>query len=113
MKVMVVEDEAMIAMVIEDMLADLGCDVVGPFAAVQPALDFLATERPDAAFLDVNLGGEKVYPVADALKAAHIPFLFATGYGAIEEPRFEGATVLTKPLDPDRLAEAVGRLRAA
>lgn len=113
MKVMLVEDEAMIAMIMEDLLSDLGCEVMGPFGAVKPALDWLASgaDRPDAAVLDVNLGGEWVYPVAEALEALGVPFAFATGYGTIDDDRFSGAAVLRKPLDFERLAEVVASFR--
>jgi two-component SAPR family response regulator len=115
MKVMVVEDEALIAMILEDMLVDLGCEVIGPFGGVTPAMDWLEDpgHAPDAAVLDVNLGGERVFPVAEALRTRGVPFLFATGYGVIEDDRFANETVLNKPLDPDKLAAAVDRLRAA
>jgi CheY-like chemotaxis protein len=112
-KVMVVEDEAMIAMIIEDYLADLGCEVVGPFAAVTPALTYLSTAAADvdAALLDVNLGGERVFPVAEALRARGTPFVFATGYGVVEDERYGDIPVLPKPLEPEHLAEAVARFR--
>lgn len=115
MKVMLVEDEAMIAMVLEDFLADLDCEVVGPFGAVAPALAWLngSETLPDAAVLDVNLGSERVYPVAEALKAAGVPFAFATGYGRIEDERFNDAPVLSKPMDLDKLAEVVDGFRTA
>jgi len=115
MKVMMVEDEAMIAMIMEDLLAELGCEVAGLFSAVQPALNWLGGvgNKPDAALLDVNLGGEQVYPVAEALLALSIPFAFATGYGAIDDDRFPDAPVLKKPLDFDELATVIDRLRRA
>jgi CheY-like chemotaxis protein len=112
---MVVEDEAMIAMIIEDYLTDLGCEVVGPFASVAPALSYLngPAADVDAALLDVNLGGERVFPVADALRARGTPFAFATGYGAVDEQRFMDIQVLSKPLEPDLLARTVDRFRRA
>jgi DNA-binding response OmpR family regulator len=115
MKVMLVEDEAMIAMVMEDFLLDLNCEVIGPFGAVAPALAWLDDPESalDAAVLDVNLGNERVFPVAEALRARGIPFCFATGYGVIEDDRFNDAPVLSKPLDPDQLAIVVDLLRPA
>lgn len=114
MKVMLVEDEAMIAMIMEDFLADLDCEVIGTFGAVAPALAWLdaVAALPDAAVLDVNLGNERVFPVAEALRARGVPFCFATGYGAIEDTRFDDAPVLSKPLDPDKLAAVVDGFRA-
>jgi len=114
MKVMLVEDEDMIAMIMEDFLADLNCQVVGTFGAVAPALAWLdaAETLPDAAVLDVNLGSERVFPVAEALRALGVPFCFATGYGVVEDERFTDAPVLSKPLDPDKLAVVVDGFRA-
>src|SRR4051812_36415564 len=83
LRVLVVEDETLIAMMIEDLLADMGCIVVGAAATIAQALALLADPafQIDGALLDVNLGGEKVFPVADALAQRAIPFVFATGYG--------------------------------
>src|SRR4029078_2691283 len=80
LRVLVVEDEMIVAWVLEDMLADLGCAVIGPAARVKQALAMIDAEAVDAALLDVNLNGQKSYPVADALAARGVPFIFATGY---------------------------------
>ena len=108
-RVLLVEDEGLVALMIEDLLADIGCEVVGSCDSIRSALEWLelATDAPDGALLDVNLGGELVYPVAEALAARRIPFAFATGYGALPDARFEGATVLTKPINTERLEEVV------
>lgn len=79
-RILVVEDEPLVSMLIEDLLLDLGCMVVGPASTVAQALA-LVGQDVDAALLDVNLGAEHVYPVADALAAADVPFAFVTGYG--------------------------------
>src|ERR1700722_19998772 len=79
-RVLVVEDEMMILMIIEDMLADLGCESVTAAATVDQALALMDARIFDAAMLDVNLNGHKSYPVADALAARGVPFVFATGY---------------------------------
>lgn len=97
---LVVEDEAMVAMLVEDMLTDLGCVVVEIAGSVEQGLRLIApgTIAFDAAILDVNIGGEKVFPVADHLATQGIPFLFATGYGPEGiAPRFAGRPVLAKP----------------
>jgi CheY-like chemotaxis protein len=73
LRVLVVEDEALVAFQLEDMLAELGCAVIGPASRVGQALDLLGRERVDAAVLDVNVAGELVYPVADALTAQGPP----------------------------------------
>jgi CheY-like chemotaxis protein len=82
LRVLVVEDEVLIAMYLEDILLELGCEVIGPASTVSEALDLAARSKLDAATLDVNLGKETVYPVAEALEQARIPFVFVTGYGA-------------------------------
>jgi CheY-like chemotaxis protein len=80
-RVLIVEDELMVALMIEDVLVDFGCITVGPCYSVALALDAARTERFDLAVLDVNLDGEMVYPVAELLVELHIPFLFVSGYG--------------------------------
>ena len=80
-RVLVVEDEAMVAMMLEDMLLDLGCEIVGPAASLQAGLHLARTAAFEAAVLDVNLAGEKAFPIADALAERGIPFVYATGYG--------------------------------
>lgn len=80
-RVLIVEDEMLVALLIEDFLADLGCSCVGPFRSVANALEAARTEDLDLAVLDVNLGGERVYPVAEVLASRRIPFLFLSGYG--------------------------------
>ena len=80
-RVLVVEDEAMVAMMLEDMLIDLGCEIVGPAASLQAGLKLARSGSFDAAVLDVNLAGEKAFPIADVLAERGIPFVYATGYG--------------------------------
>jgi CheY-like chemotaxis protein len=100
-RVLVVEDETMVAWLLEDMLADLGCTVVGPAARVNQALAMLDAEAIDAAVLDVNLNGQKSYPVADALAARGVPFVFSTGYNKDSLPNsYQSFPVLQKPFDP-------------
>jgi CheY-like chemotaxis protein len=81
LRILVVEDETAVAMLIEDMLAELGCTVVGTASLLPKALQLLERVEVDLALLDVNLAGEEVYPVAEVLAARNIPFVFATGYG--------------------------------
>ncbi len=101
---MVVEDEMLVSLMIEDILADHHAAVVGPFEEVARALVAARQEHIDAAVLDVNVGGLKVYPVAEALSARRIPFLFVSGYGdaAIPAERSEWQ-VCSKPFDPTNL----------
>lgn len=108
LRLFVVEDEALVAMLLEDTLADLGCVVVGLAASVQDALGRLIHTVADGAVLDVNIGGEKVFPVADALAERGIPFVFATGYGrAGLDGRYSATPVLTKPYSPEELENAL------
>src|SRR4051812_14050294 len=98
LRVLVVEDEALVAMLVEDMLADLGCEVVGPVADLDEALKLVGDEQIDCAVLDVNLAGKPIFPVADALKAKGVPFAFASGYGeAGVRDDHRGAPILQKP----------------
>ncbi|CAN5510065.1 response regulator [soil metagenome] len=117
-RIMIVEDEALVAMMVEDLLTDLGCEVSGSFGAVDDALAWLnvAVLPPptlDGAVLDVNIGGTLVFPVAERLRAAGIPFVFASGYGALPREGFEDITVLSKPIDPALLRGAVEGFRQA
>ena len=80
-RVLIVEDEALVAFMLEDALAEFGCIPVGPCSSVATALKLIGAETFDLALLDINLNGEKVYPVAYALAERHIPFLFVSGYG--------------------------------
>jgi CheY-like chemotaxis protein len=98
-RILVVEDEMMIAMLVGDMLEDLGCLVVGPAHALDAALALARTESAlDAALLDVNLAGQPVFEVADALRAIGVPAIFSTGYGEAGLRDIDhGAPVLQKP----------------
>ena len=111
-RVLIVEDEALVAMLIEDGLSNAGAQIVGSVGTVPEALQII--ERVaysgglDAAVLDINLAGEAVTPVADQLAALGVPFLFATGYGAGHDTGgHPAATVLHKPFDAERLVAAV------
>ncbi|HEX7885356.1 MAG TPA: response regulator [Phenylobacterium sp.] len=105
-RLLIVEDETLVAMMVEDMLSDLGCVVVDVAGTVARGLSLVGDPNLalDGAILDVNLGGEKVYPVADVLQAHRIPFIFATGYGVagIAEG-YEHVPALAKPYDLSRL----------
>ena len=108
LRVLVVEDEILVAMLIEDMLADLGFEVLGPAMRLDAALKMALDESFDVAVLDVNLANEQSFPVAQLLQERGIPFLFATGYGlrGLDE-RFKEVTTLQKPFEPDQLANAI------
>ncbi len=104
-RVMVVEDEFILAMLIEEVLTDAGWVVVGPFARVADALSAARTESIDIALLDVDVAREKVFPVAYVLEERGIPFLFVTGYGDSVLPQDRPDwQACTKPYRPEELA---------
>jgi CheY-like chemotaxis protein len=104
-RVLIVEDEYAVALMIEDFLIEFGCTPVGPCGTVARALDAVAAETFDVALLDVNLDGEMVYPVADALAERHIPFLFVSAYGeAAIPPGHTDWKVCAKPFTGNDLA---------
>jgi CheY-like chemotaxis protein len=108
LRVLVVEDEMLVSLLIEEVLTDHRCTIVGPYSAVPPAVEAAMNEAIDVALLDVNIGGSKVYPVANALAARHIPFLFLSGYGPSAIPRDRPDwRVCSKPF---RAAELIGML---
>ncbi len=99
-RILLVEDEVLIAMLLEDALVEAGCHVIGPFGRFSEALDAVQDETIDAAILDVNVAGEKIYPVAELLHRRHVPFLLLSGYGdhAIPADR-PGWQVCAKPFN--------------
>jgi PAS domain S-box-containing protein len=105
-RVLLVEDETLIAMMMEGLLRDLDLEVVGPFGTVGDALEAVRHEAIDAALLDVNLGGEMAYPIARLLEAKKVPFVFMTGYGSetIAMP-FANVRVFQKPLERELLRD--------
>jgi two-component SAPR family response regulator len=104
-RVLIVEDEALVAFMLECFLAEVGCIPVGPCNSVAKALEAVWTEAFDLAVLDVNLNGEMVYPVAYALAERHIPFLFVSGYGkSAIPPGRNDWKVCVKPFTIDDLA---------
>jgi CheY-like chemotaxis protein len=107
-KVLVVEDESFVALMIEDMLQDLGCEVIASVARLKEACDIAATAELDLAVLDVNLGGERSFPVAHILQERGVPFLFSTGYGKNGVPsELSGSPVLGKPFSAKELEETL------
>ena len=111
-RVLVVEDEVAIAMLIEDMLLDLGAEVIGPAGRLAQATS-MVDGTVHLAIIDVNVAGEPVYPLAAILAAQSIPFVFSTGYGAggIEEA-WRGRPVLQKPFSQSDLEKVLREVRA-
>ena len=106
-----VEDEIIVAWLLEDMLADLGCAVVGPAASINQALAMIDTEAIDAAVLDVNLNGQMSYPIADALAARGVPFAFSSGYHKDRLlERYRTVPSLQKPFHLSELTDMLAML---
>jgi len=107
-RVLVVEDEALVAVLIEEALTSAGAAIIGPFAAVAPSLAAIAAEPPEVAILDLNLAGESSLPVAAELVARGVPIIFASGYGAAGlPPKYRERPMLAKPYDPAELLLAL------
>ncbi len=101
LRVLVVEDMFLVAEDLSDTLQGWGCEVVGPAARIHEALDLVAKERLDGALLDVNLGDERCFPIAEELTKNATPFLFLTGYDMASAfpPEFESVPRISKPVD--------------
>jgi DNA-binding response OmpR family regulator len=110
-KILVVEDEFLVATLIEDMLEAAGCTVSGPIARLSEALAAIDHETYDAAVLDVNLGGDRIDPVADVLARRNVPFMFVTGYGTTALPgEFAKRPRLCKPFRMEDLVATLSKL---
>lgn len=110
-RILVVEDEFIVAAMLCDVLEDAGAKPLGPIGRVAEGLQVIASAVIDAAVLDWNLHGESGSVLADALQSRQIPFLIATGYGRVEEP-FSDRPILSKPYVPNVLLERLGQLLA-
>ena len=107
-RVLIVEDEALIAMLVEDYLDELGCEVVGTASRLEEGMRKATDLQIDVAVLDVNLAGTLSYPIAEVLSARNIPFIFASGYGLTALPNgLTGTRVLPKPFEQKSLADAL------
>jgi CheY-like chemotaxis protein len=106
--VLIVEDEYFLAQDLADYFQDLGVEVLGPAPSVAEALRLLESAEVQGAILDVNLRGERVYPVADVLRKKHVPFVFASGYGGELEPTaYAEVPRCIKPVDFALLAKTL------
>jgi len=107
-RILLVEDEPLIAVALESTLIELGFDIVASVAGISSALQVIGREPVECAILDVNLGSQRVDAVADALAARNCPFIFMTGYAASDVPiRHSGRAVLQKPFRFDQLVAAL------
>jgi CheY-like chemotaxis protein len=111
-RVLLVEDEALVAMLMEDMLADLDCEIFAAVGRLDEAVAAARTGQFDMAFIDVNLRGVPAWPLADVLRSRAIPFAFVTGYGmAGADPAYADIPVLQKPFRGQDLEAVLQRLR--
>jgi DNA-binding response OmpR family regulator len=111
--IMVVEDDILIALDVQMMLQAEGYLVLGPVTSVKAALAKVEEQRPDAAILDVNLGREMAFPVADALVAAAVPFVWLTGHSpGLVPARHRHRPILNKPFRERELLDVLGRVMA-
>ncbi|UIK08861.1 response regulator [Neorhizobium galegae] len=110
-RLLIVEDEMMLLMLLEDILTDLGCRSVSIAATVKQALALIDSQPFDVAILDVNLNGEKSFPIAEALAARHVPYIFATGYGIDAFPEnYRDRPLLPKPYSFADVGNSLARL---
>ena len=106
--ILVVEDELLITMLLEDILSDLGCTLAGSATTLSDAKGLAQSLVVQAAILDINLGGDPVFPVAEQLAARNIPIIFASGYGSSGLPaRWQSYPTLPKPFMPDQVEAAL------
>lgn len=110
-RILIVEDESLVAMLLETILEDMGCVPVGPVSSVIEALALLETpeiDTLDGALLDVNVAGTEVFPVAEALTARGLPFVFSTGYGQGGLPdKWRDHPVIQKPFTEAAVQQAL------
>ncbi|MEO5324011.1 response regulator [Mesorhizobium sp. CC13] len=107
-RILIVEDEFILAMLLEDLLSDMGHQVVASIASLDKAMEFAGRGDVDFAILDINLGGEKSFPVAAILRRRGIPFVFATGYGSAGlTTEYDNEFTLQKPYEPKQLRRAI------
>lgn len=110
LRILILEDELLVALETKATIRGLGGIVVGPYARVDTALQAIQEHALDGAILDINVAGVQSFAVADALQARRVPFAFCTSYGQdIVPPRFQTAAIVEKPFDPENLAEALAK----
>ncbi|HYX04831.1 MAG TPA: response regulator, partial [Reyranella sp.] len=112
-RVLVVEDEVLVAMLIEDMLRELGCEIAALSSSLEDAVERARTATFDFAVLDVNLNGRLSFPVAEVVRSRGLPFVFATGYGAkiLAQAPFD-VPVLQKPFGREELQRVIALFSA-
>ena len=112
-RILIVEDEFLLAVLIEETLQSFGCETIGPFTKLELGLKASRQESFDLAILDINLNGTMAYPLADELLSRGIPFLFLTGYAAKDLPEaYRSLNRLQKPFDPNVIRKTLEQLFA-
>ena len=107
-RILIVEDESLVSMLLETILEDLGCTTVGPAGSVSEGLELATGGQMDAALLDVNVAGELVFPIAQTLRDRGVPFVFSTGYGEGGLPEeWRGNTTIQKPFTESAVRDAL------
>ena|SRR5258705_13326484 len=110
-RILIVEDEALVSILIEDALTDLGIEVAGVAGTLEEALAHAEEANFDCAILDLHIQGKDVFPVAEALAARGVPFIFATGYGQSSVPeKYRERPVLQKPFMPRELQRVLAKV---
>jgi DNA-binding response OmpR family regulator len=111
-RILIVEDDALIALEMSERLTDLGYDVIGPAHTVESAEDMIAVDKPDAALLDANLAGVSSVPLGERLVQLGVPVAFCTGYDSIKNlsARLAKAPLLTKPIGEADLSNVLSSL---
>ena len=104
-RILIVEDDVLLALELEDMLLDAGCEVVGPVAHLEKALVVIQSNALDGALMDLNLRGELSYPAIEALRERGVPVIVASGYAELPKirQRLDGTPLLSKPYDLERI----------
>lgn len=106
-RLLIVEDEPMLLLDLQDITSEFGCEIVGTAAHLSRALDLARSADFDVAILDVNLNGDRIRPVADAIADRCRPIVFLTGYAGDFEGRPNHGIIIEKPCDPDDIARAL------
>ena len=107
-RILVVEDESLVAMLLETILEDMGCQPVGPASTIEEGLELASAGGLDAALLDVNVAGRQIFPVAQVLADQGVPFIFSTGYGEGGLPdAWRGRTTIQKPFTEGAVRDAL------
>jgi two-component system, response regulator PdtaR len=108
MRILIAEDEFLVGIQLEEELRSAGCSIIGPFGTLEKATLAASRQGFDLALLDINLNGDRVYPLADELSARGVPFIFLSGYLSAALPeRFRASPQIAKPHDPAALIRAI------